>query len=79
MKAPREGSKYQEAASAEADFSPGELLKLRTLLRRLRYLSRQAEATGGVASESGGGLWAVQEAAALEFVLSEIEYLEEVA
>lgn len=79
MKAPREGSEYQEARSASEDFTSEELMKLRILLRRLRYLSRQAEKSGGVASESGGGLWAVQEAAALEFVLSEIAYLEEVA
>lgn len=69
---------YQEAATAEEDFERDELKKLRFLLRRLRFLETQLQASArGEKPKIGGGMIFVEaEIEALEFVLTDADYLE---
>lgn len=78
MKVDTENSIYQEAESATQEFDRTELRRLRYLLRRLRFLETNIAASGGLASESksGGSVFAEWEVEALEWVLTEVGYLE---
>lgn len=74
-----ENSKFQEDPDARAEFTRHELRSLRFLLRRLRFLEGQIKENGGLAEgSSGGAAFAEWESEALEYVLVEIGFLQEV-
>lgn len=70
-------SAYHEAPDARRDFNRVELRRLRLLLRRLRFLEKQIRESGGLdnGAASGGAAFAEWEAEALEFVLTEVGFL----
>jgi hypothetical protein len=70
-------SVYHEAHDAEAEFDREEIVHLRYLLRRLRFLETQVRTTGGRASGRAGGIHAELEVEALEWLLKEVGYLPE--
>lgn len=72
-------SEYQEAADAVTEFNRMELKRCRLLLRRLRYLERKVKESGGLTnpSGSGGAAFVEWEVEALEWVLTEVGYLQE--
>lgn len=69
---------YTERKDAEERFDRSELKRLRILLRRLRFLeTKLRDSARGTAPQIGGGLVFIEaEIESLEFVLTEIEYLE---
>lgn len=71
-------SRFQELASAKDEFNRAELRRCRLMLRRLRYLDEQIDREGGLANAraNGGAAWAEWEVEALEWVLTEIGFLE---
>lgn len=73
-------SMYHEAESAKHEFDRFELRRLRLLLRRLRFLETQIRKNGGLKNgdNSGGAAFTEWEIEALEWVLTEMDYLEEV-
>lgn len=74
MKVDTDQSVYREAPSAADEFKPAEIRRLQFMLRRLRFLETQVrEGT----DRSGGGMFAVLEIEALEWLLDEIGFLEE--
>lgn len=78
MKVDVSKSRYHEHPDAKGEFSRVELRRLRLLLRRLRFLEAQVAASGGMAeSESGGAAFAEWEIEALEWVLTEMDFLDE--
>lgn len=79
MKVDASKSKYHEAPGLRSEFNRQELRHCRLILRRLRFLEAQIEASGGIGSESssGGGAFAEWELAALEWMLIELGYLDE--
>ena len=70
-------SAFQEASSAKSDFTRGELRHLRLLLRRLRFLEKKTEQSGGLTNQdaNGGAAFVEMEAAALEWTLTEVGFL----
>lgn len=71
-------SAYHEAATARNEFTKAELRRLRLLLRRLRFLETNVAKTGGMEkSASGGAAFAEWEIEALEWVLTDVGFLEE--
>lgn len=70
-------SVYHEAASARAEFDNTEIKRCRLLLRRLRFLEAQVRETGGIESGNGGGAFAEMEVDALEWILREVDYIDE--
>lgn len=72
-------STYHESPSARGEFDSRELRRLRLLLRRLRFLEAQVRETGGIAASSAnnGAAFAEWEIEALEWILSEVGYLQE--
>lgn len=72
-------SEYHEAPEARKEFSRQELKRARLLLRRLRFLETQVRESGGLqsTSASGGAAFAEWEVEALEWVLTEIGFLQE--
>jgi hypothetical protein len=72
-------SMFHEAPEAKADFNRSELRSLRLLLRRLRFLEAQVRETGGLENggKSGGAAFAEWEIEALEWVLTEVGFLED--
>lgn len=74
-------SVYHEREDAEEEFTPEELRRMRLLLRRMRFLEKQINESGGLASPgaSGGAAFAEWELEALQWVLTEMDYLEDVA
>ena len=79
MRVDVERSAYHEADDAKDEFNKQELRRLRLLLRRLRFLESQVRETGGLASGggSGGAAFAEWETEALEWVLTEVGFLQE--
>jgi len=79
MKVDVSKSAYHEHSQAKNDFSRKELRALRLLLRRLRFLEARVRETGGLedGASSGGAAFAEWEVEALEFVLSEVGFLQE--
>lgn len=75
MRVDTSNSVYQEDPSARNEFTRRELRSCRFLLRRLRFLETKA---GGMAdpNNNGGAAFAEWELDALEFVLTEIGYLQ---
>jgi hypothetical protein len=71
MRVDPDKSRYHEAADARDEFNRQELKRARLLLRRLRFLEAQIEATGGLANggSNGGAAFAEWEVEALEWVL----------
>lgn len=72
-------SVYREAPTAKHEFSSKELRRLRLLLRRLRFLEAQVRETGGLANggSSGGAAFTEWEIEALEWVLTDVGFLDE--
>ena len=72
-------SRYHEAPSAVEEFNKTELRSLRLLLRRLRFLETQVRQSGGLAEDIGSGsaAFAEWEADALEWILTDIGFLDE--
>lgn len=72
-------SQYHEDPKARYEFSRRELRSLRLLLRRLRFLEAQVRETGGLesGSGSGGAAFAEWEVEALEWVLTDVGFLQE--
>lgn len=72
-------SAYHEAPTAKQDFNKQELRSLRLLLRRLRFLEAQVAQSGGLGNGagSGGAAFAEWEVEALEWILTEVEFLDE--
>lgn len=68
---------YHEAPDARMAFDQTEIKRCRLLLRRLRFLEAQVRETGGIASGTGGGTFAEMEVEALEWILREVEYIDE--
>lgn len=83
MKIKARESMYQEASGASELFRRHELRRLRLLLRRLRYLESQLSRMEGALSEasggSGGAVFVEWEAEALEWILTDVGYLQKVA
>lgn len=77
MRVDAANSRYQEAASVRTEFNRSELNRLRYLLRRLRFLETKIEQLGGMEAGSGGGVHAELELEALEYVLTEVGFIEE--
>ena len=73
-------SQFQEAASARREFSPEELTHLRFLLRKLRFLeTKEREGTASDADvNTRSAVFGSLEKAALEWILTDIEYLQEI-
>lgn len=76
MKVDADKSKFKESLSAESEFDSQEIRNLRQLLRRLRFLEQMVEEHGGLKGGSGGAAFAEMEMGALEWVLSEVGYLD---
>lgn len=79
MKIDARKSVYHEAPGVREEFDPGELRKLRVLLRRLRFLESKIAEIGGLANggnDGGGAVFVEAEVDALEFALDEIGFLE---
>ena len=78
MKVDATKSRYHELPDASEEFSTAELRRLRLLLRRLRFLESQIKSSGGLSNgnASGGAAFAEWEVDALEWVLTEIGFLE---
>lgn len=74
-------SVYHEREDAETEFSADELRRMRLLLRRMRFLEMQIRESGGLsnANASGGAAFAEWELDALQWILTEMDFLEEVA
>lgn len=72
-------SQYKEAPDVRTEFDRSELRRLRFLMRRLQYLEQQIRERGGMAAPdaTGGGAFAEMEVEALEYVLTEVGYLQE--
>lgn len=72
-------SAYHEAGDATQEFDRAELRRCRQLLRRLRFLESQVRARGGLSDPegNGGAAFAEMEMEALEWVLSEVGFLDE--
>lgn len=79
MKVDASKSRYHEASDVEAEFTTVELRRLRLLLRRLRFLEAQIAKQGGLNGENpgGGAAFAEWEVEALEWLLTEVGYLDE--
>lgn len=79
MKVDTSMSIYREHPEASAEFSRKELRSLRLLLRRLRFLEASVAKTGGLkdGDSNGGGAFAEWEIEALEYVLTDIGFLDE--
>lgn len=78
MKVDAANSVYQEAPEARNEFNRRELRSLRLLLRRLRFLeTRVGSGQLEDASNNGGAAFAEWEADALEYVLTEVGFLQE--
>lgn len=75
MKIDTSHSIYAENPKARKDFTREEWDRLLYLLRRLQFLEYQVETKGGIGGgdASGGGVHAVLEIRALEFVLTEMD------
>jgi hypothetical protein len=71
-------SRYRERDDAKDEFNRHELRRCRQLLRRLQYLEAQVRDRGGLADPTGNGgaAFAEFEVECLEWVLTEIEFLE---
>ncbi len=70
-------SRYQEDRQARTEFSRPEMRRLRYLLRRLRFLEAKVEENGGMDSaDSSGGAHAEWEMEALEWILTDVGFLE---
>lgn len=78
MKVDVSRSEYQEAPTARQDFNRMELKRLRLLLRRLRFLENQVRESGGLGSSSGSGgaAFAEWEVEALEWILTDVGFLD---
>lgn len=72
-------SQFHEAPTARSDFTKSELKRCRLLLRRLRFLEAQVRQNGGLSADdaSGGAAFAEWEVEALEWILSEIGFLQD--
>lgn len=72
-------SRYREDPSAGEEFDRTELRRLRYLLRRLRFLETKIANEGGMTApdSTGGGAHAEWELEALEYVLTEVGFLQE--
>lgn len=72
-------SAYHEADTAKHEFDRIELRRLRLLLRRLRFLETQVRESGGLSNGggSGGAAFAEWEIEALEWVLTDMGFLDE--
>jgi hypothetical protein len=70
---------YHEVPDAVRKFSKAELRRCRLLLRRLRFLEAQIRESGGMADpgNNGGAMFAEWEVEALEWILTDIEFLPE--
>lgn len=81
MRVDVEQSVYHEAPEARREFNHKELRRMRLLLRRLRFLEAQIRQTGGLENggNSGGAAFAEWEVEALEWVLTDMGFLEEKA
>lgn len=79
MKVDVSASRFHEAQSAKDEFNRIELRRLRLLLRRLRFLEAQVVKNGGLSAGggSGGAAFAEWEVEALEWVLTDIGFLDE--
>jgi hypothetical protein len=79
MKVDVSQSIYHEAPEARKDFNKREMKHCRFLLRRLRFLEQQVRESGGLDSSdgSGGAVFAEWEVDALEWVLTEVGFLED--
>lgn len=78
MRVDKNRSAYWEDPDVEnLDYSREELRYLRQVLRRLRFLEKQIIDRGSTDATGGGGLYATLERDALEWLLREIEYLDE--
>jgi len=78
MKVDAAESTYHEDPTAREEFDRVELRRCRLLLRRLRFLEKQIRQTGGLdnGGASGGAAFAEWEVEALEWVLTEVGFLE---
>lgn len=81
MRVDKSQSVYQEAITAKADFDRLELRRCRTLLRRLRFLEMQIRENGGIAAQDGnsGSAFTEWEAEALEWILTDVGFIDEVS
>ena len=72
-------SVFHESASARVEFDRTEIRRCRYLLRRLRFLETKVRETGGMAEDdpTGGAPHAEWEMEALEWVLTEVGFLDE--
>lgn len=77
MKVDVSKSVYHEDPEARRDFNRQELKNLRLLLRRLRFLEAQVAQSGGLSegTGSGGAAFAEWEVDALEWILTEVQFL----
>lgn len=70
-------TRYHEALTAPGEFDRVEIRRLRLLLRRLRFLETQVNSRAGSEEDSSAGAqFAEWEVEALEWVLSDLGYLE---
>lgn len=77
MKVDASNSIYREDPGAKSEFNRKELRMLRLLLRRLHFLEAQIKKNEGKVNLSGGANFAEWESDALEYVLTEIGFLED--
>lgn len=79
MKVDVSKSAYHEDEGARKEFDKAELRRLRLLLRRLRFLEAQVRENGGLTNggASGGAAFAEWEVEALEWILTEVGFLQE--
>lgn len=77
MRVDPDKSEFHEDPQARDDFTAEELRHCRLLLRRLRFLETQVKENGGheAIDASGGAMFAVWESAALEWALTELDFL----
>lgn len=76
MKTDPDKSKYHERADAGQEWDFDELVHLRAILRRLRFLETNIDRHANSGDTSMAAMFTEREAAALKWLLDDIGYLE---
>ena len=76
MRVDKGNTRYHEADTATKEFDRAELKRLRFLLRRLRFLETNISEHEGADATSNAAVFAATEVESLEWLLSEVGYLD---